>query len=448
MQNPGLHPHPIFNAQKSTDDELIQPFSALKPLNIFNEKPLVNKIISMSFRGNITDISIMDFLSLDHAYVLFSITGWLLHNASMTQIEKNCRNLFTWSILEYLENEPIKKQVIQAIFGKNAIEKNNLIIPLSDINENIPFSRDNAIIDYHVVIPPHVYMDKIPSYFELSFDTMISFFDKTIDQSIKNEIKNIFQDIIDQLLETGNIKGPWLLYEFNADPYLKFAVDIILKDTITQQTLSIVDIRDTIEQYNCKHIWEQRFKNNLLKLDDRNLMHVYEKAQNSRKFPELRIVDPFALTIQNSTKITLKTIEDIHKLKQFPCMAKAIESSEIPHDIRTAFFSTLLWFFSKAECHQILKSKINDKKYNPDIAQKQIDSLIDTDNTPKYIYGTRGFGKYCIGYSMCPQCWIKTLDFPEIYYHKKDILRQRYYLKNEVSSKCQTPSPIPKMISI
>ncbi|WP_321416672.1 hypothetical protein [uncultured Methanomethylovorans sp.] len=440
--------HPIFNAQKQTDTNLIEPFNALRPLNIFNEKTLIKKIISMSFDGNTTGLSLAEFLSLDHAYALFSITGWLLHNASMTQIEKNCRNLFTWSILEYLENKPIKKQVIQAIFGKNAIEKGNLIIPLSDINENIPFSRDNSIIDYHVVVPPHVYMDKIPTYFESSFKSMISFFESKIEQSIKNEIKNIFQDIVDQLLETGNVKGPWLLYEFNADPYLKFAVDILLKDASTQQTLSIVDIRDAIEQYYCRHVWEQSFKNKLLKLDDRNLMQVYEKAQESKKFPEIRLVDPFALTIQNSTKITLKTIEDIHKLKQFPCMAKAIESSEISHDIRTAFFSTLLWFFSKAECHQILKSRMNDKKYNQEIAEKQINSLIDIDNTPKYIYGTRGFGKYCIGYSMCPQCWIKALDFPENYYHKKDILRQRYNLKNEVSSKCQTPSPIPKMITV
>lgn len=123
MQNPGLQPHPIFNAQKSTGDELIQPFSALKPLNIFNEKPLVNKIISMSFMGNITDLSITDFLSLDHAYVLFSITGWLLHNASMTQIEKNCRNLFTWSILEYLENKPIKNRLSRQYSEKMQLKK-------------------------------------------------------------------------------------------------------------------------------------------------------------------------------------------------------------------------------------------------------------------------------------------------------------------------------------
>lgn len=119
-------------------------------------------------------------------------------------------------------------------------------------------------------------------------------------------------------------------------------------------------------------------------------------------------------------KINLETFEDIGQLVQFPCMKKIFEMKGGPHNVLVAMFSTLLWFYTIEDCHYIIKDIIGLEKYSYNLTNEQLRSLIDENETPKYLYGHSGFVPYCIGYNQCPRCWISSLSFPEQYYIKKD----------------------------
>lgn len=440
-------PHPLIFSCNCSASELLEPFYAIKPLNLHDEKETIQAILEKAME-NTLNLSFDNFPSLDHAYATITIAGWLSHQKQFTQIENRLRFSFEIAVLNYLQQHPeISPAFIKSVFGKDAYKKDNgfLIIPLNGITKNIPISRDNYIQDQCLYIPPHVYMDLLPEHIIVSFDNIIQGFDNYIDIPLKNDVSMIFADIIESIRIYGIENGPWLLYENHTHPLSKFAVDILI-DPIGRQTYSFADVLDIISEYTPVHTWDTQFKEKLSSMKEEELANFYKKADYSRKHPEIEYVSDHTITITKNTKVTLTTLDDIEKLQIFPCINKIFTEEKPPHKIIISFISILLWFYSKDECHYILNKKLKFKNYDRAKTEKHINSLIDIDKLPKYFSGTNGFGKYCIGYQNCEKCWIKYIRFPENYYSKKRESRENYYKSQSTGS---TPcSILPKTISI
>lgn len=125
----------------------------------------------------------------------------------------------------------------------------------------------------------------------------------------------------------------------------------------------------------------------------------------------------------NRNKTVLESIDDFGSLRQFPCFEKALTVRVIPHNIMVAIFSVLLWFYSIEDCHLILKTIFHVGNYDHGRSENQLRSLLGSDGTPQYIYGTNGMGEYCIGYEKCKRCWVGALQFPDGYYKRKDEIK-------------------------
>lgn len=437
--------HPLILSTNLLPSDMMMPFYAIQPFSIHQEKERICKILDDSLTDNL-NIILGNFPSLDHAYITISISGWLLKQNSLSQMQNNMKKAFVWAIWSYLNDNPAERNTfIKSVFGEKVIEKDYLVIPLESITKSIPFSNDNYIQDRQLFIPPHVYMDKIPEAIESSLDFIIESFETNIQTPIKKEIKDVFHDKIESIKKTGNENGPWLLYKSNIDPLLKFAVDLLRKPK-ERQVYSIIDIHDCIAQYIPKHNWDLQFRDYLLSLDEGALLQVYKKAYMTKKISELEYVSSHSISIKENTKLCLSTLDDIDKLRAFPCIEKILESKTISHNLIAALFSILLWFYTKKECHTILKKKLNIPNYNVEKAERQINSLIDSDGYPRYIYGTKGFGEHCIGYSVCSGCWLTHINFPEKYYHKKRNLRNNYFNPPIKDEKTCSISPVTMTI--
>jgi hypothetical protein len=414
---------------------MMLPFHAMRPLNIHKEKLLIDNILTKTL-SNELEISFDQFNSHDHAFVIITMSGWLLRKACFTQMELNLMRSYIWAVLKCIENEPdLKPLFIKSIFGIDAIEREELILPLDAITKNIPFSTETRIRENLLFVPPHVYREIIPDKISSSFTKMLESFDHNIEKSIKKDIECIFDPTLINLRKKGMDEGPWLLYETQVPPLMKFAVDILLKP-VKENTLSLVDIRDAISDHVPSHQWDNSFKKHLLQLNDNDLIGLYKKIEQTKKIPELREVNNYSITLQQNDKVSLSSLADIEKLKEFPCIKKIMELQYIPHNILTALFSILLWFYSTEECHTILKEKMRFERYDRQRTERQIYSLLDHEGYPKYFYGTRGFEDHCIGYNKCRKCWVNLINFPEEYYVKKRLLRKNYSRTEEAPDKC------------
>jgi len=432
--------HPLIWSINCTLSDMMRPFHAIKPFSVYHEKDTIDKILDASLNSSI-DLGLDRFKSLNHAFAIISISGWILQQNSFSQLQNNLRNSFVWSVWSYLTNNPeLKSLFLKSIFGDDVTEKENLIMPLTGVSKNIPFSNDNFIENRCLFVPPHVYMDRIPGYIESSFDNMIQSFEDNIQPKIKKEIELVFTETIESLKTAGKEKGPWILYGCNIDPLFKFAVDL-LKQNDKKQTYSLSDIRDIISQYIPKHKWDSQFKEHLLTLSEEDLIQVYKKAFLTKKIPELEYVSSHSISIKENTKMSFICMDDFEQLRTFPCIDSLLNSKTVPHKVLTALFSILLWFYTKEECHHIIKNKINSKNYDVRKTEKQISSLVDNDGLPRYIYGTKGFANYCIGYDRCPGCWITHINFPEEYYEKKRKLRKSYLRSSSKDSQSCSISP-------
>ncbi|CAG0983436.1 hypothetical protein METP2_02121 [Methanosarcinales archaeon] len=122
-------------------------------------------------------------------------------------------------------------------------------------------------------------------------------------------------------------------------------------------------------------------------------------------------------------RIILTGIDDFSKLLEFPCFARAIKEKSVPHHVRAAMFSTLLWFYDVEQCTEIIEKKIGVPNFDRERTVYQLNSLLETDPSgktePKYCYGINGFAPYCVGYENCKRCWLKVLKLPDRYFEKK-----------------------------
>jgi hypothetical protein len=122
-------------------------------------------------------------------------------------------------------------------------------------------------------------------------------------------------------------------------------------------------------------------------------------------------------------RIILTGIDDFSKLMEFPCFSRAMKEKSLPHQVRAAMFSTLLWFYDVDQCVEIIEKKIGVPNFDRERTVYQLNSLLETDplgkSEPKYCYGVNGFAPYCVGYENCKRCWLRGLKLPDRYFEKK-----------------------------
>lgn len=420
--------HPIFNAHACDKQVLIQPLLNARPFDVYKASHLIEKFVSSSIINDSSNpINIADFEDLDSMYIITMIGRWAAATKQYSLVEKKCANMFVLLLFEYINTNPaVKVDIVRSMFGESAHISKHVKIPIADVHTGIPDIPDTIIKSKMVHIPIRTFDKMMLESFYQSYESMLKFFEKTIDEPTKVQFISALSGLTARLKHIADSKGPWHVYETHVNPLHKFAVDLLLDDVSQSETFSIEHVRLKLQAYIPRAEWDKRFRTDLLNLHSDNLIAVYRTALNSGKIPELCAVNNDSILLERTVKLHLNTIGDLQQLRAFPCIEKVVSTQALSHRIRVVLFSILLWFYSVDECHEILKNTLHVDNYDHDISDKQLRSLLDRHGVPRYFHGTNGFGKHCVGYDNCDRCWINSLKFPEEYYEKKRSVRRNY----------------------
>jgi len=420
-------PHPIFNAHNCDKQTLIRPLLNARPFDVYKASHLIEKFVSSAIIHNSSNpITVADFEDLDSMYIITMIGRWAAATKQYSLVEKRCANMFVLLLFEYINTNPaVKIGVIRSMFGESAHMSGDVTIPIADAHVGIPDIPDTTIKSKMVHIPIQAFDKLMLESFYQSYEFMLKFFKKTIDEQTKVQFISALSGLTARLKHIADSKGPWHVYETHVNPLHKFATDVLLADVSQSGTFSTKHVRLKLQAYIPRAQWDKRFRTHLLNLHPDNLIAVYRDALTSGKIPELRAVNNDSISLERTVKLYLNTIGDLQQLRTFPCIKKVVSTKKLAHSIRVVLFSILLWFYSIEECHEILKITLDVDNYDHDTSDKQLRSLLDKDGMPRYFYGTKGFGKYCVGYENCDRCWLNSLKFPEEYYAKKRSVRRK-----------------------
>lgn len=419
--------HPIFNAHACDEQVLIQPLLNARPFDVYKASHLIEKFVFSAIVNSSKPITVVDFEDLDSMYIISMIGGWVAATKQYSLVEKKCANMFVLLLFEYIKTNPsVKVNIVRSMFGESAHMSGDVKIPIADAHVGIPDILDTTIKSKMVHIPLQSFDKLMLESFYRSYKLMLNFFKKTIDEPTKVQFISALSGLTGQLRSIADSKGPWHVYETHYNPLHKFAVNLLLADVSQSETFSIEHVRLKIQAYTPRAEWDRRFRTHLLNLHSSGLIAVYRAALNSGKIPELRAVNDDSISLERTVKLHLNTIGDLQQLRTFPCIEKVLSTQALSHRIRVVMFSILLWFYSVDECHEILKNTLYVDDYDHDISDNQLRSLLDRDGVPKYFHGTKGFGKYCVGYDNCDRCWLNSLKFPEEYYERKRFVRRKY----------------------
>lgn len=192
--------------------------------------------------------------------------------------------------------------------------------------------------------------------------------------------------------------------------------------------MTVMALANNLKQYQPQAKWEVAEKEKILNMTPRELLNACIELKKDNIYiqgiikPEL---GPQGCQIKIGTprRIILANVDDFRELMVFPCFSRAMKEKKIPHQMRAAMFSTLLWFYDMEQCIEIIEKKIGVPDFDRERTVYQLNSLLEANALgkpePKYCYGVHGFGPYCIGYENCKRCWLKGLKLPDRYFEKK-----------------------------
>ncbi|MDO9518083.1 MAG: hypothetical protein Q7J10_08565 [Methanosarcinaceae archaeon] len=421
-------PHPIFNAHACDEQVLIRPLLNARPFDVYRASNLIERFVSSAITESSNPITVTDFDDLDSMYIITMIGRWAAATKQYSLVEKRCANMFVLLLFEYINTNPaVKIGIVRSMFGESAHMSGDVTIPIADAHAGIPDIPDTTIKSKRVHIPIQSFDKLMLESFYQSYEFMLKFFKKTIDEPTKVQFISALSGLTKQIKHIADSKGPWHVYETHVNPLHKFAVDLLLDDVLQSGTFSfsIEHVRLKLQAYIPRAKWDKRFQTHLLDLHPDSLLAVYRAALTSGKIPELRAVNNDSILLERTVKLHLNTIGDLQQLRTFPCIEKVFSIKKLSHPIRVVMFSMLLWFYSIEGCHEILKNTLHVDNYDHDTSDKQLRSLLDKDGMPRYFHGTKGFGKFCVGYDNCDRCWLNSLKFPEEYYERKRSVRRK-----------------------
>nr|WAH99891.1 MAG: hypothetical protein OI716_00590 [Candidatus Methanoperedens sp.] len=397
-------------------------------------------------------IKFSDFGTPERLAAVAGIAGWRAREENFERVSARAFCMFQTLLLEYnglklsamkpiedgeddiviLQIPPLggKTGMLRFIYSADArIENDYISIPLRDATSNYA-AAEVFIKSKRVYIPARIFGHRFGVYSKQVFSALVKIAEQTIQYNTKTKFMEAtagFSNMIDSI---ANTHGTWILRNKHekAIPLVEFIMKAMESAGNLNRPMTVMALASNLKQYQPQAKWEVTEKEKATNMIPGELLNTIIKLKKESIYIQ-DIVKPelgpqgCLIKIGAPRRIILTGIDDFSKLMEFPCFSRAMKEKSVPHHIRTAMFSILLWFYDVEQCIEIIEKKIGVPNFDRERTVYQLNSLLETDPSgkpePKYSYGLKGFGTYCIGYENCKRCWLRGLKLPNRYFEKK-----------------------------
>lgn len=451
------HTNPIIAAHLMDDDALFNMMkSGIKGMKIDEVAKLAEHYLLTGMGKAERPIEFADFGTPEKLAAIAGLAGWRAKETRYPRVSDRTLAVFQKLILEYLglknpalvpielcssddfEIQSIPQQaessgLLEDMYCPNVYLKDGYItIPLKNATNR--HALDGVIIkSKRIYIPANSFKLHFKQYSKNVFEALVKMVDVSVEYRVKTRLESsivIFKTVLELL---ANQHGPWILRDAHEKPYpmIELIIKALEASGNMNTPLLIHGLVKDIKEYqpDSRAPWESRERDAILNLTLDGLLStlVQYKNENCAYIKDIQraALGPQKCIIRfgKPERMVLTEINDFDRLSVFPCFARAVKDKAVPHQMRAAMFSTLLWFYNVDQCMEIIEKKIGVPNFDEGHSRYQLNSLLESDETgkmvPKYCYGVNGFTPYCIGYEKCPRCWISGLRMPERYYEKK-----------------------------
>jgi hypothetical protein len=317
--------------------------------------------------------------------------------------------------------------MLEAVYStpEARIENGCAVIPLKSASGFL-VSADLSIKSKHVYIPSKTFQRHFEAYSKQVFWALVEAVDKSLAYPVKTKFASetrVFNEVLASII---NFHGPWALssdydgVDTEAYAAMGFIKNALEASGSMNELITANRLKADIMNYQPAALWESGEKTKLSNLEPAELLALLKQNKSRCGILQVLVNERNLIRISRPRKIMLSSIEDFDNLMTFPCFSRAVKEKAVPHQMRAAMFSTLLWFYNVEQCIDIIEKKIRVPDFDKEYSRYQLSSLLEPyTNEPKYCYGINGFAPYCIGYDNCQHCWISGLRMPERYYEKK-----------------------------
>jgi hypothetical protein len=318
--------------------------------------------------------------------------------------------------------------MLRSMYSADArIENDYISIPLRDATNNYA-APEVFIKSKRVYIPARIFGHRFGVYSKQVFSALVKTAEQTIQYNTKTkfmEATAVFTKILDSI---ANTHGPWILRNKHekAMPLVEFIMKAMESAGNLNRPMNIFGLLNDVRRYQTQAQWELVENEKIINMLPDELLNTIIKLKKESIYiqefikPELG-PQGCLIKIGAPRRIILTGIDDFSKLMEFPCFSRAMKEKSVPHHIRTAMFSTLLWFYDVEQCTEIIEKKIGVPNFDRERTVYQLNSLLETDPSgktePKYCYGINGFAPY----------WLRGLKLPDRYFEKKKAIMDKAY---------------------
>ncbi len=451
------HTNPIIAAHLMDNDALFESMkSGLKGMKIDGAVKLAEHYLLTGIGKAERPIEFTDFGTPEKLAAIAGLAGWRAKETRYPRVSDRTLAVFQKLILEYLGLKtpallPIElcssddivilsipqqaesSGLLEAMYCPDAyIKEGYVTIPLKNATNR--HALDGVIIkSKRIYIPANSFKLHFKQYSKNVFEALVKMVDVSVEYRVKTRLESsiiIFKTVLELL---SNQHGPWILRDVHEKPYPM--IELIMKALEASGNMNtpllihglVKDVKNY--QPDSRAPWESRERDAVLNMSSESLLStlIQYKKENCAYIKDIQraAMGPRKCIIRfgKPERMILTEINDFDRLSVFPCFARAVKEKAVPHQMRAAMFSTLLWFYDIDQCIEIIEKKIRVPNFDEGHSRSQLNSLLESDETgklvPKYSYGVNGYTPYCIGYEKCPRCWISGLRMPERYYEKK-----------------------------
>ena len=389
-------------------------------------------------------IKFSDFGTPERLAAVAGIAGWRAREENFERVSARAFCMFQTLLLEYnglklsamkpiedgeddiviLQIPPLAGEtgMLRSMYSADArIENDYISIPLRDATSNYA-APEVFIKSKRVYIPARIFGHRFGVYSKQVFSALVKTAEQTIQYNTKTKFMEAtagFSNIIDSI---ANTHGPWILRSKHekAIPLVEFIMKAMENAGNLNRPMTVMALASNLKQYQPKAKWEVTEKEKAANMIPGELLNTIIKLKKDSIYIQ-EIIKPelgpqgCLIKIGAPRRIILTGIDDFSKLMEFPCFARAIKEKSVPHHVRAAMFSILLWFYDVEQCIEIIEKKIGIPNFDRERTVYQLNSLLEIDPSgktePKYCYGVNGFATYCIGYENCKRCWLKVLNY-------------------------------------
>ncbi len=371
-------------------------------------------------------IKFSDFGTPERLAAVAGIAGWRVREENFERVSARAFCMFQTLLLEYnglklsamkpiedgeddiviLQIPPLAGEtgMLRSMYSADArIENDYISIPLRDATSNYA-SAEVFIKSKRVYIPARIFGHRFGVYSKQVFSALVKIAEQTIQYNTKTKFMEAtagFSNIIDSI---ANTHGPWILRSKHekAIPLVEFIMKAMESEGNLNRPMTIMALVGNVKQYKTQAKWEVAEREKILNNTLEELLNTLIKLKKKDSIYIQEIIKPelgpqgCLIKIGAPRRIILTGIDDFSKLMEFPCFSRAMKEKSVPHHIRTAIFSTLLWFYDVEQCTEIIEKKIGVPNFDRERTVYQLNSLLETDPSgktePKYCYGVNVSG--------------------------------------------------------